>query len=190
MVASDASPEQIAQAQAHPRIGYRVEQAENSGQQNDSLDLVTVGQAYHWFDHAGFSREAERVLKPGGVLAIWTYKLALIEPEIDRVVFELYEEILGDYWPPERRYVERDYADFKLTWPEIPAPGFYMDAVWTLAQMNGYLNTWSALQRYLKANDDNPLEMLAARLNEAWGDRRESKKVAWPLIVRAWRKPA
>lgn len=36
-----------------------------------SADLLTVGFAFHWLDQRTFLREAARVLKPGGVLAIY-----------------------------------------------------------------------------------------------------------------------
>jgi hypothetical protein len=36
-------------------------------------DLITVAQALHWFDLSRFFVEAKRVLKPSGLLAVWTY---------------------------------------------------------------------------------------------------------------------
>ncbi|RIB10313.1 hypothetical protein C2G38_2043601 [Gigaspora rosea] len=41
--------------------------------QDSTLDLMTVGQAVHWFDREKFFNEAWRVLKPSGTLAIWGY---------------------------------------------------------------------------------------------------------------------
>ena len=54
VVASDASASQLAAASPHPRVHYRLAAAENSGLEADSLDLVTVAQALHWFDRPRF----------------------------------------------------------------------------------------------------------------------------------------
>jgi SAM-dependent methyltransferase len=37
---------------------------------DDSADAVTVGQAFHWFDGPKALAEIERVLRPGGALAL------------------------------------------------------------------------------------------------------------------------
>src|SRR5436309_12421226 len=69
VIATDASEAQIAAAAPHPRVEYRVAPAESSGLAPESADLVTVGQALHWFDRPLFYAEARRVLRPGGVVA-------------------------------------------------------------------------------------------------------------------------
>jgi len=38
--------------------------------EDDSVRAVTVSDAFHWFDHAAALREIERVLEPGGGLAV------------------------------------------------------------------------------------------------------------------------
>lgn len=189
VVATDASAEQVKEAKANPGISYRIEPAEKSSNSDSSVDLITVGQAYHWFNHSDFLLEADRVLRPGGVIAIWTYKLAEIESDIDDIIFELYEEILGEYWPPERQFIDREYQDFNLPWEELNTPQFSMDTTWTLTALLGYLNTWSGLRRYVKDKHVNPLDMVQGRLSEVWGDPDNGKMVRWPLIVKASRKP-
>lgn len=186
--ASDASAQQIAQAEAHPKVRYAAEPAEQCSLPDESADLVTVAQAYHWFDHAAFHREAARVLKPGGVLTAWAYMLAQVNPEFDAVVYKLYEGILGPYWPPERAYVERRYQDFSFPWPDIPAPGFAMTASWPLEAMLQYLQTWSAFRRYQAEKASNPVEELRAEFVQAWGDPDEERKVSWPLVLKVARK--
>lgn len=70
VIATDASAEQIANAEQHPRVQYRVSTAEMSGLDSGSIDLITVAQALHWFDLPAFYAEAQRVLKPDGLLAV------------------------------------------------------------------------------------------------------------------------
>lgn len=186
--ASDASAQQIQQARAHPGVTYAAEPAERSSLVDASVDLITVAQAYHWFDHATFHAEAERVLKPGGVLAAWTYMLAEVNPEFDSLVYELYEGVLGPYWPPERAYVERGYRDFTFPWPDIEVPSFAMAASWPLEAMLQYLQTWSAFRRYVAEKGANPVEEIRAGLARAWGDPEKKREVRWPLVVKVARK--
>ena len=47
VIATDESAEMIGQAPRHPRIAYRVAEAEDSDIDADSVDLVTVASAIH-----------------------------------------------------------------------------------------------------------------------------------------------
>src|SRR5213594_4767762 len=68
VVATDASREQVAAATPHANVEYRVAPAEKSGLPDESVALITVAQALHWFDLERFYAEAKRVLSPTGVL--------------------------------------------------------------------------------------------------------------------------
>src|SRR5437764_2789848 len=63
VIAIDASEKQIANAERHPCVEYRIATAEQSGLEAGSVDVVTVAQALHWFDLQQFYAEARRVLK-------------------------------------------------------------------------------------------------------------------------------
>lgn len=73
VIATDASEEQIQNAFPHERVDYRVEEAEKASIPGNSVDLVTVGTAVHWFDFDPFYAEVRRVGKPGAVLAVWIH---------------------------------------------------------------------------------------------------------------------
>jgi ubiquinone/menaquinone biosynthesis C-methylase UbiE len=75
VIATDASEKQIANAQPHERVEYRVAPAENGGIESGTVDLIMVAQALHWFNLDRLYAEARRVLKPSGVLAVSAYKL-------------------------------------------------------------------------------------------------------------------
>jgi SAM-dependent methyltransferase len=181
VIATDASEKQVAKAERHARIEYLLARAEDSGLNSKSVDLITVAQALHWFDLKKFYAEVRRVLKPRGVIAATAYKLATVSPEIDAVVNHYYSDIVGRYWPEERVLVE-NFENLPFPFAGIETPPFEMVAHWSLKQLLGYLRTWSATQRFIAAENRDPLEEIEKELREAWGD--EVRRVVWPLTVR------
>jgi SAM-dependent methyltransferase len=188
VVATDASEKQIAQAPPRSGMTYSVALAEESGLQTETVDLVTVAQALHWFDLPRFYAEVRRVLTPGGVIAAWSYQLASVDPRVDRVIRHFHGDVVGAYWPPERALVERGYASLSFPFEEISPPPFLMEETWDLAQLVGYLSTWSAAQRYREKTRGDPIERVRPDLERAWGDPERPRVVRWPLSLRAGRK--
>lgn len=46
--------------------------AENTALSDNSIDIITAAQAFHWFDRQKFKKECQRILKPSGkVILIW-----------------------------------------------------------------------------------------------------------------------
>jgi ubiquinone/menaquinone biosynthesis C-methylase UbiE len=185
--ATDASAEQIAHAHAHEKVEYRVEPAEHVSLGDDSADLVTVAVAIHWFDFEAFYREVRRVLKPDGILAAWTYNSVEVSPQIDRLVWHYYRDIVGPYWPERIHYLEERYETLPFPFEEIKAPSFSMERRWTLAQLAGFLDSWSATQRFKEQKGRHPLELIWDELAGAWGDEKEARLVRWPLHFRIGR---
>ena len=184
VVATDASQKQIDSATRHPRVLYRTAPAENSGIESDSIDLTVVAQALHWFDLDRFYEEVRRVSRPGGILAAWTYDLFRITPGVDAVVHHYYKEIVGPYWPPERKWVEDRYRTIPFPFPELPAPDFTLEARWNLADLVGMLGTWSSTQICRQTTGADPREAVSASLERAWGPAGTSRRVIWPLHLR------
>lgn len=185
--ATDASAEQIASAEQNPKINYHVASAENSGLASASVALVTVAQALHWFDTRAFYAEAARVLQPGGVLAVWCYGSLRIAPEFDALIGDFYERRIGSYWPPERRYVEAGYQDLPFPDGEIATPPIAMQAQWTLMNLLGYFNTWSAVVACRNAEGSDPVTELGERLTPLWGNPFATRTISWPLSLRVAR---
>lgn len=187
VVATDLSGAQIARAPAHPRVRYAEAPAEASGLPDASVDLVTVAQALHWLDFDAFFAEVRRVAKPGAILAAWAYGLQEIDPPVDAVLRRFYFEVVGSFWPPERRYVENGYATIPFPFPEIAAPLFAMEADWDLPHLVGYLRTWSAAREYERWHRRDPVAEVEPDLAGAWGDASKPKRVRWPLHLRVGR---
>jgi SAM-dependent methyltransferase len=183
VIATDASYKQIGNAQPHERVDYRVAPAEENGLESNSVDLIMVAQALHWFDLDRFYAEARRVLKPNGVIAASAYNLLHIEPAIDAVVNRYYYEVVGPFWPPERELVEQ-FADLPFPFHEIHPPKFEMTAHWNLEHLIGYLWSWSSTQRFIAANNRDPLDEIRKNLSAAWGDANQRRRVVWPLTLR------
>ena len=181
VIATDASAEQISNAVNDADIEYRVATAESSGLEDKSVDLITVAQALHWFDMPAFFREADRVLNPQGLLAIISCNLLHVDTAVDAVILKLYDAILEEFWPPERRLIEEGYADIELPFPELEVPEFSMQTNWSLEQLTGYLSTWSAVKRYSNARGHSPLSLIEKPLRSAWGEPSTLYKVVWRM---------
>jgi SAM-dependent methyltransferase len=190
VVATDASAQQVRSAAPHPRVAYRVAPAEESGLEGASMDLVAVAQALHWFDVPRFWAEAGRVLKPGGLLAAWTYPLLRVSPGVDEVVRRFYTGPMEPYWPPERRLVDEEYRTIDFPWTAVEVPPFAIDLEWTIDELLDYVRTWSAVQAFSRRHGRDPVDDVAPAVAAAWGDPAARRAVHWPLAVRAVRRPA
>ena len=188
VIASDASRQQIDQATNHPNIRYQVATENNPDIDAATVDLITVAQALHWFDRDIFFNEVRRVLKPGGILAVWSYNLLTVTADIDQLINHLYHVILDGFWPEERHLIEENYQSITLPFQNIDALSFHMNQHWNLPQLMGYLSTWSAVKAYEKQNNINPLSDITSTLQEAWGEPTLQRQVTWPLNVKVCKK--
>lgn len=184
VIATDPSAQQIGNAQRHPRIDYRVESGEYTSITDGSVDAITVAQALHWFDLPRFVAEVRRVAKPGALFAAWTYAGCSVAPGVDAVIARLYDDMLGAYWPPERKLVDEGYASLKLPFEPLQAPAFEMRMEWNVEQLLAYLSSWSAAQRYRVATGRDAVAEIADALRNAWGDPLQTRPVRWHLAMR------
>jgi SAM-dependent methyltransferase len=187
VVATDGSAAQLEHARPHPRITYRVAPAAASGLEAASVDLVTVAQALHWLDLDAFYAEVRRVLKPGGMLAVWCYDRCRVGPDIDPAMNWFYEERVGRYWPPERLHVETGYRDLPFPFDLLPSPSFAMTASLTRTELVGYFGTWSAVAVARRKEGVDPTLEIEARLGAVWPSATERRTVTWPLTLRIGR---
>lgn len=185
IIATDASENQIAHAKAQDGVAYHVATAEDSGIMDHSIDLITVGQAMHWFNFEAFYKEVRRVAAEGCFLAVWSYGQHSISPEVDSLVKQFNEEMVGPYWPPERKYVDDGYQSINFPFEQVQAPPIEMSLDIPLMALAGYLKTWSSTQRFIKVQGYDPVETLLPELAEAWGNPEEIKRITWPLIIKA-----
>jgi len=187
VLAVDGSLAQLEHAQPHPRVRYQQAMAEHLPVPDASVSLVAAAQAVHWFDFERFHAECRRVLKPGGVVAVWTYEKFRANPAVDAVLGRFYVDVIGPYWPPERRYVDEAYATLPFPWPDQRVPRFELQTDWTLEQALGYLASWSSVQRYKDAHPgQDPLSAIAAELTTLW-PAGGTLRLNWPIHLRLGR---
>ena len=184
VVATDASHEQIEHAAAHDRVEYRVEPAEKVSLKSGSVSLVTVAVAVHWFDFEAFYAEVKRVLRPGGVLAVWTYHLPSVTPSVDPILYNYFADILSGYWPERIRYLDERYRTLPFPFNEISAPELSMVSGWNLNRLAGFLHSWSATRRYIDENGSHPVELIWKELETVWGPAELERTITWPLHMR------
>lgn len=188
VVATDASAQQIANASPHHAVEYRTSPAERSGLPLRSVDLVTVAQAAHWLDLGAFYDEVRRVGRSRAIVALITYGvLHVAGDEANAAVRHLYRDVIGRYWPPERRHVEDGYRTLPFPFEEIEAPALAIEVSWRLRDLVGYTETWSAVRAAERAVGGKPIDDFRAALAEAWGNPETPRDVRWPLSLRVGR---
>ncbi|MDH3584053.1 MAG: hypothetical protein OER86_07550 [Phycisphaerae bacterium] len=87
-----------------------------------------------------------------------------------------------------------DYAAYRRSYENLPFPfaqiassRFELKQSWSLAQMLGYLGTWSAVKRYEQALGVNPVAAMKVDLARAWGDAGQTRAACWLLPPRIGR---
>jgi SAM-dependent methyltransferase len=140
----DVSPEMLEFARQNPGIKFLESCAENLPFEDSSFDLLTVCNAFHWFDRSRFLPQAYRVLKPKAWLVVYynSWRANMLEnPEAFKAWAHLHFE----------RYPTPPRDSKPMTESEASGYGFQFDpietyqnsAVFTLEQCANYLSTQS-----------------------------------------------
>lgn len=172
VLAIDISAAQLEQAPALPNVHYQVGRIEDCQLPAASVDLITVAQAYHWFDFAAFAEVAGHLLKPDGRVAVWGYGLLRINSTIDNLLDHYDQKVIGPYWDAERGHIDTAYQSVGFDFEEIDVPeNFSITLKWGIEDLAGYLGTWSGLRRYRTAVQKDPLAELIAEVKKVWPNK-------------------
>ncbi|XP_074276724.1 uncharacterized protein LOC141600391 [Silene latifolia] len=126
VIATDVSEAQLQRAIPHPRVKYlhipptfsKDELISLIGPEN-SVDLITVAQAVHWFDLPTFYKTASLLLKkPGGIIAVWCYNNVTVSPTFDPVMDSFHKTTLP-FWNPNIQYVFDGYKTLSFPFGEV-----------------------------------------------------------------------
>ena len=185
ILATDISQNQLDQATAMSNIQYSRQAAEKTDFLNHSVDLITVGQALHWLEFDIFFTEVKRVAKPDAFFAAWGYELCDFDiDDITNAFLNFYHYDLNGYWSPERKHIEDQYASIDFPFKMVDTPRFNMTKKWHLYEFEGYLNSWSAVQNYIRDNGSNPVKHLITEIEPLWGEFSR-QHVYFPIFMKA-----
>lgn len=172
VTATDISEKQLAKAQTAENIEYLLAPAGQTSISTGTVDLVTVAQAIHWFDQKSFYKEVQRVGKPGATLSYWGYNLLRVNNEIDPLINDFHDNVVGPYWDPERNILLNEYVDIHFPLLNMQHKHFTCRVQWNLDHLIGYLNSWSAVQHYIRQHHENPVEKLKKELKNKGFDNQ------------------
>jgi SAM-dependent methyltransferase len=183
--ATDISEKQLAQAVQLSNIRYHVSSAEQTPFADGTFDLISVGQALHWFDAEAFHREVLRVAKPGAIIAEWGYGLVKVDARLDSLIQHFYTAVVGPYWDENRRHIDDEFARIPFPFAAVQHRRFEQRQHWDAERFLSYLQTWSSVQRYRQAVGEEPLQQIEKPLRAIWGER--GREVCFPIFLRAGR---
>jgi SAM-dependent methyltransferase len=187
VIATDISAEQLARVPAHHNVRCLVAPAEAAPIEAGSVDLTTVAQALHWFDHDRFYAEVRRVSAPGAAIVAWTYAPPRMDREVGEALRRYAYGTVGDYWPAERRHVEQEYRTIPFPFEPLETPKLELREEWTLDQVAGYARSWSSTARYAAAHGTDPVIDFTNELRDVWGDPERRLPIVWRLVLLAGR---
>lgn len=183
VLATDISQSQIDNALQADNIQYSVQAAERTNFEDNLFDLIITAQAIHWFDFNKFYGEVIRTSRKNAIMCAIGYGRIEISKQIDHVITNFYKNIIGLYWDKERKYIDQNYRTIPFPFKEIQAPNFAIKLQWDIEHLIGYLNTWSAVQHFIRQNNYNPIEQIKPEIEQLWG-KEQTKQVRFPLLLR------
>ena len=183
VIATDPSEAQLASAAPHPHVAYARADERAPFIDSESVDLVTVAQALHWFDLERFYAEVNRVLRPGGVVAVWSYGRPSVDKATNPVINWFHDERVGPMWPKERHEVESGYGSLPFPFEELPHETWTIRRPMPRDAFLGYVGTWSAVRQARLSEGIDPMPELVARMDGLWRPD-EVRVVSWPVSMR------
>jgi SAM-dependent methyltransferase len=129
---ADMRTQAVRKVENHPyaaHIQYRAGVAQRTGLPDACADIVTAAQSFHWMEPASTLAEIARILRPGGLFAVYDYdwppalnwELEQVYQEIDKHFTELLRErglseTLYTKWPKHTHFDRmRDSGHFRFT---------------------------------------------------------------------------
>jgi SAM-dependent methyltransferase len=109
---------------------------EMAGIENESIDLITVANAAHWFNMPAFWERAAQVLRSGGSVAMWTSGEPAAHPDTPNAAsineaFKRYQkDYLEPYFEPGNLLTRDGYKGLLMPWDaKPPVEGFNRDSL-------------------------------------------------------------
>jgi SAM-dependent methyltransferase len=189
VLATDPDPRQLALAPKRANIDYRLAPAEAGPGPREAVDLIACACSIHWFDLPKFYETASRALKPGGVIAAWTYDWPWTgSAPLDAVLERLKSEILGPFWGDNAALYFNRYEELPFPFEGIETPAFHVAVARSPADFLAFLATWSAIGKYRQSRGCDPLQLVEKELAQAWRAAPPPLPLRVPLHMRCGHK--
>jgi len=151
--------------QGEGKITFRVGDAEDlSFLEDGSVDLITVATAIHWFDVEKFCLECHRVLRPGGVLAAYSYgfgNYSLANGQDVTYFTETFKSFMKEKADPQTTHVDDKYARlfpiFQKIFPHSKRDdSLTLDVKYSVEGIQGFIKSLSTYKKLREAAPDKP----------------------------------
>ncbi|KAK5577461.1 hypothetical protein RB653_002402 [Dictyostelium firmibasis] len=171
VLAFDPSEGQILSALKHNQVEYKVGSAEKIDVPDNSADAISAATCLHWFNLPLFFKEAERILKSGGYLVVFTYGLHEISnnEEAARVQNELYDVTIGPEYRNETVHalVKSGYRDIAFPFKDTKRTSLKFKTKVSITSLIGHYSSMSPYSNYVKTNPD-PLPQVKEKILKAY----------------------
>jgi SAM-dependent methyltransferase len=184
VVATDNSIEQIALAIPNERVQYFVRSAERANFEPESLDLIMVAQALHWFDINSFFRRTPTFLKRGGILAVFCYDKFELGEQFASIIDHFHSEVIVPNLHPNWDRINL----VKLPISEIEAPVFSVVVKWDCFAFTNYISSRRSVMEFIEHNGKQAFDRIYKELMLAWGSEEFIRTIQWPLKLRVGKK--
>lgn len=189
VVATDRDANQLSSCKPLKNVKYLQGGELNPFLKEESVDFISVATGIHWLDTAKFYKEADRVLKKGGVLGVWGYTGVNVHPDIDAVFKAIVEEYLMPFYPETIKIALNGYVEVKLPFEAIQTTNYFVEKVCDFNDFKNYILSFTAMQNYKAVTGQCGFYRFEDQLLEAWGgDITIKKTLKWELITKFTRK--
>ncbi|XP_073492012.1 demethylmenaquinone methyltransferase-like isoform X1 [Aquarana catesbeiana] len=165
---SEAQIEEAKKATGSPNVTYSVCPAEEVPVGDASVDLLTASIAAHWFNIEQFLKEVDRILKPGGCLAIFAYipSIEVHYKDCSEQMNQVFAEVEASLVPYEHEKIQHLRNGYKELYESIPyTDKRRIENIVTkfrvpLARVLGIIQTFPMYPIYLETKPEEAKEMM------------------------------
>ncbi|CAK9184024.1 unnamed protein product [Ilex paraguariensis] len=202
VIATDTSQKQLEFAAKLPNIHYlctpptmSTEELHCDIARQATVDVVTIGQAIHWFDLPTFYHQVKLVLKrPHGVIAAWCYTVPQVNGRVDAVFRQFYFLDSKPYWHQGRNLLYEKYETIDFPFEEVDGVDhtgpfeFKTERVMDFNDYIMYAKSGSAYQTALEKGVELLSSDVIKEFQSAWNEDGNAQKVVkFPVYLRIGR---